>query len=107
MSKTITQLDDVIDLDVPLSADDYLVGARAGKTFKYRLITLRTLLPQATRESLDIDNTDNTSDLNKPLSLATSQALLSKAPEVHQHDVTDITNLDVIRPNVIFLEPDW
>jgi len=42
---------------------------------------------------LALNNVDNTSDLNKPISTATQTALNGKANSVHTHVITDVTNL--------------
>ena len=39
-----------------------------------------------TKEDVGLTNVDNTSDVNKPISIATQTALDGKAPTVHEHD---------------------
>ncbi len=47
-----------------------------------------------TRADLNVDNVDNTSDANKPISTATQTALDGKAPSVHNHTTANIAGLD-------------
>src|SRR5580765_4991820 len=46
-----------------------------------------------TKADVGLANVDNTSDLNKPISMATQTALNGKAPLVHIHPQADVTNL--------------
>lgn len=47
-----------------------------------------------TKEQIGLGNVDNTSDLNKPISLATQMALDKKANVNHSHTMADITDLE-------------
>lgn len=62
----------------------------AGRT----LLTSATLVAQKT--TLGINNVDNTSDANKPVSTAQATALAGKAASVHTHAPADITGTAVI-----------
>jgi hypothetical protein len=46
-----------------------------------------------TKTDVGLDNVDNTSDANKPVSTATQTALNGKANSTHTHAQSDITNL--------------
>ena len=50
-------------------------------------------LPAATKASVGLDNVDNTSDANKPVSTATQTALNGKANTSHSHAVADVSGL--------------
>ena len=53
-----------------------------------------------TKEQIGLGNVDNTSDLNKPISLATQMALDKKSDIGHTHtmsDITDLENLPIIK----------
>ncbi len=53
-----------------------------------------------TKEQIGLGNVDNTSDLNKPISLATQMALDKKANINHSHtmaDIADLENLPIIK----------
>lgn len=52
------------------------------------------LNPVNTRLTLAINNVDNTSDLNKPISTATQNALNNKSDITHTHNATAIVGLD-------------
>lgn len=47
-----------------------------------------------TKEQIGLGNVDNTSDTNKPISIATQMALDKKADVHHSHTMTDITDLE-------------
>jgi len=53
------------------------------------------------RTILSINNVDNTSDLNKPISTATSTALAGKANTSHTHSISDITNFNEVVEDTI------
>jgi hypothetical protein len=54
----------------------------------------RTDNPHATTKAqVGLGNVDNTSDLNKPISIATQAALDGKAAAVHSHSIADVTGL--------------
>lgn len=59
-----------------------------------------------TKEQLGLNNVDNTSDINKPISLATQLALDKKSDIGHTHvmsDITDLENLPIIKGFVTLL----
>lgn len=49
---------------------------------------------KVTKDQIGLGNVDNTSDMNKPISIATQMALDKKADVHHSHTMTDITNLE-------------
>lgn len=59
-----------------------------------------------TKSEVGLGNVDNTSDLNKPVSTATQNALDAKANKTHQHGNSDITDIDAgkIKSGVIDIE---
>ena len=59
-----------------------------------------------TKSEVGLGNVDNTSDLNKPVSTATQNALDAKANKTHQHGNADITDIDAgkIKSGVIDIE---
>lgn len=52
-----------------------------------------------TKTSVGLGNVDNTSDLNKPISTATSSALSGKANTTHSHLISDVTGLQTALDN--------
>jgi hypothetical protein len=85
MAKRISQLDELVSLD----GTEELPVAKGGQNFKIKSALVRTV----TKESLGLDNVDNTSDANKPISNATQSALNGKAATGHGHAAADITGL--------------
>ncbi len=58
----------------------------------YHLL-VQDILNLITKEYLQLDQVNNTSDINKPISVPTSRALLLKAEKVHTHAFSDIPGL--------------
>jgi Phage tail repeat like len=56
-------------------------------------VTLNTIKSLVSKTDLGLDRVNNTSDLEKPISLLVSTALGGKAPVVHTHSVSDVTGL--------------
>lgn len=56
-------------------------------------VTIRSILAKINLADLGLDQVDNTSDLNKPLSTAMIAALAGKANTVHTHAKSDIIGL--------------
>lgn len=61
-----------------------------GKNYQISLADIRALV---TLSYLGLDNVNNTSDLEKPISLAVKEALLGKAESGHVHAFGEITGL--------------
>ena len=78
---------------VTLSGSEEILVAYLGKNFKIKLSDLFTSVEMPTKASLGLDQVDNTSDRNKPVSNATHVALNSKADVGHEHTVTSIIGL--------------
>lgn len=51
------------------------------------------MLTDVTKATLGLDQVDNTSDLDKPISTATQTALNNKADKTHTHAIADVTGL--------------
>jgi len=82
MSKKISQLEELIEA----KGSEHLVLAWDDKNYRLTLRKageyLKTLL---SKEDVGLGNVDNTSDIDKPISTATQQALDNKAPLIHNH----------------------
>lgn len=82
----------VVDrLGLTPAATTYLKGAATAGTATWVVTsTLKTDLALV-KGDVGLGNVDNTSDANKPLSTAETNALSNKAPLTHTHGVTDLT----------------
>lgn len=81
---------------LPVSLDlntAYVPVAFSG--FNYRM-PLSQIAGLVTKDSLGLNNVDNTSDADKPVSRATEQALITKADSGHTHVAADITDLESV-----------
>lgn len=58
------------------------------------IITFEDIKKSIDKGDLGLDQVDNTSDLDKPVSIAVSEELGRKANVLHSHNPEDITNLD-------------
>lgn len=104
MSKRITEL----DLPPELTGEEMIAVAIGGKNYRVALNNLRVLFPVVTKSSLGLDQVDNTSDMDKPISTLVKQALEGKASVQHSHSLKDITDYEP--PTVVFIidsSTDW
>lgn len=76
-----------------LQDDVQILVTYAGATYNLRLGAVKTLF---TKEALGLDQVDNTSDLNKPISNPMQIALSGKADSLHMHVLSDIPGLDTL-----------
>lgn len=60
------------------------------------VVKLSLLKSIVTRTDVGLGNVDNTSDVDKPVSTAVLALLTGKANIVHNHSITDITNLATV-----------
>lgn len=88
-----------------LVGDAEIPVALNGQTYKIKLSDIKKLAEtttggtgnqEVTKEYLNLGNVDNTSDANKPVSIAQALALATKADRIHSHGVSDITGLQAI-----------
>lgn len=63
---------------------------KSGVTVKTTVNAIKNLI---TKESIGLANVDNTSDLNKPVSNATRDALNLKSDTVHSHSISQVIHL--------------
>lgn len=84
----------------PVLSDAYLVLARNGNNYK---VTVGALGQGISKISLGLHNVDNTSDLDKPLSNSTIDALSYKADKIHTHDFMTIVGL----PNALASKAEY
>lgn len=103
MSKPISKLEEIL----ALSGDEESVIAFQGRNFKFKLKNLKSIIPVPTKGDIGLGSVDNTSDSDKPISNATQEALDTKAPLEHTHDISEITGLDAIGINVFFKAAEW
>ena len=88
--KRISQLENLLQ---PTGAEEVPVSYQ-GNNYKVRLDSVKFFI---NKTDLGLNNVDNTSDLEKPISNATATALLGKADTNHNHALADIDGLtDVI-----------
>ena len=64
-----------------------------GRNYRMGLGDMLSIVEQPTKEDLGLGNVDNTSDLDKPLSTATIEALDNKANKNHGHSIGAISQL--------------
>lgn len=76
-----------------LYGEEWLLLAYDGQNYKVTIRELLDQVPLPTLAALGLDQVDNTSDLDKPLSTAVMQALNNKADRVHRHSTADIDGL--------------
>jgi hypothetical protein len=79
-----------------LAGDALLEVVQNGENKKATLNDIQTLTTEsitAQRTALSINNVDNTSDANKPVSTAQQTALDGKANTTHSHAIADVTGL--------------
>lgn len=63
----------------------------SGSTYR---VTLADIKASITKVTLGLGNVDNTSDVNKPVSVAVATALLGKSDIVHSHTIQQVTGLN-------------
>lgn len=100
----ITQLGDKVDKVVgkQLSSEDYtttektkLTGIEDGaEKNKVNSVAGKTGDVTLDKSDINLGNVDNTSDLNKPISIATQTALDNKANSVHNHTLSELDDVD-------------
>lgn len=76
-----------------INGEEWLLLAYNGQNYKVTIKQLLDAVPLPTLAALGLDQVDNTSDLDKPLSTAVIQALNNKAAAIHRHSVADIDGL--------------
>lgn len=98
-NRTILQLPILGELD----GDNWLLVTSNHKTYRITAGVFSSLLSGlvVNRVTLGLDKVDNTSDLDKPLSTASIEALLEKADKDHIHEVTDINGLKAFIDNIV------
>ena len=114
--RRITQLDPLSQAEINLT--EQFPIARDGNNHRVSLTTLRQVV-KPTLIELNLDKVDNTPDRQKPISIATAQALLLKAHVEHGHAIDSIIGLenrlttieqsieDLEKPTVQFVESQW
>ena len=103
MSKPISKLAELTNL----TGNEESVLVVNGTNYRFKLRNLKFLVPQVTKEDIGLGNVDNTSDADKPISLATAEALSFKSPVNHTHTVDDIEGLTSIPDTVNFTLSEW
>lgn len=75
---------------VRVRGDELIPVELGGKNYHIKASRLAGLI---TVDSLGLDQVDNTSDMNKPISTATHAALMSKSDVGHQHSIQEVEGL--------------
>lgn len=86
MSKKISQLNEAISID----GSEVIPISKPGFSLKLTLNRLKSIF---TKADVGLGNVDNTSDIDKPLSSASIDAINTKADRNHSHNVSDIATL--------------
>lgn len=89
MANEPKRISELTDLTTPTGAELIPVSYQ-GNNYKVRLDSVKFLI---NKSDLGLNNVDNTSDLEKPISNPVATALLGKADADHSHIVTDIEGL--------------
>lgn len=84
-----TKISDFLELQL-FSGEEEGVIALNGMNYKFKLKSIKTLI---SKQDLQLDKVDNTSDANKPISIKTQEALEGKADKQHSHKATDVQGL--------------
>jgi hypothetical protein len=79
----------------------YFTAARAASAAPVQTVAGQTGAVTLAKADVGLGNVDNTSDANKPVSAATQTALTGKAPSVHTHTVSDISDSTVTGRSVV------
>lgn len=84
-----TKISDFFELQL-FTGEEEAVLALNGVNYKFKLKNIKTLI---SKQDLQIDKVDNTSDADKPISVLTQEALDGKAPTQHNHTVGQVEGL--------------
>ena len=90
MGIKISQLN---ELEV-LNGNEMFIVATAGTNKRVSLQTIKNLVSNISAADIGLGNVDNTSDNDKPLSIAAIEALANKADVDHTHEISNITGLE-------------
>jgi len=93
MSKKISQLEELLVDALPDDGGVFTVVVSGGINYKFDLANVAAFVPLPTREDLGLGNIDNTSDADKPVSIAVARALMGKAAVVHRHEIENVIGL--------------
>lgn len=74
-----------------INGGEYLVVDNGTLVGKMLISRIKSIL---TKADVGLSNSDNTSDINKPISSDTQTALNGKAATFHGHSIADVTGLD-------------
>jgi len=103
MSQRLSQLN---PLSNPTGSEN-LYAATPTANYKITIAQLLGLVQLPTKTSLGMEFVQNTTDLDKPISNLTAQALQSKANATHNHAIADVTGLtaalDQLAVNIVNL----
>ena len=92
MSRKISQLNESLTID----GSEYIPISKTSLSLKITLNKIKSLF---TKADVGLSNVDNTSDLDKPLSNASIQALNTKADTGHSHSISQIASLEATLNN--------
>ncbi len=76
-----------------LSGSEMVLMAVGGANYIVSINSILTRVPIPTKTTVGLGSVDNTSDLAKPISTATQQALNSKAALQHTHSIAQVVGL--------------
>ncbi len=94
-SKLSTSQLGVADGVASLDSSGKIPSGQLALTFPVTSVASKTGDVALVKADVGLDNVDNTSDANKPISSATQTALNGKASTTHSHAISDVTNLQV------------
>lgn len=89
MAKRISEFPEIT---VPSGVEECPVAFQ-GRTYRIKLGNLAGIIPLPTKAQIGLGNVDNTSDAAKPVSVATQNALDTKANTIHTHNENEIIGL--------------
>jgi len=90
----ISQCPEVTDIE----GNEELVLAINGRNYRIKASVFLAAIAtyEIDKASLGLDQVDNTSDANKPISISMQEALADKANEEHQHVISNIADLQTL-----------
>ena len=83
----------------PWNSLPYLAGSGGSGSSPVESVAGKTGVVTLSKGDVGLNNVDNTSDINKPISTDTQTALNGKSPTVHSHAISDVSGLQTALDN--------